>query len=125
MKFASVAALIAVAAAADPKPVKNAWDKCSAGSDCSLGWICCSLKKKADGSDVTTSIKICTDLKQNGTVPSSSTAGYAGYTYFCAKADHTDPTNAGGSTLGGNTASARSLAVTTTSAAVVASFLFA
>ena len=76
MKFATVAALIAVAAAADPQ---NAWDKCTAGSDCSEGWICCSLTKKPDTTVITTDSKICTDIKQNGTVPSTSTAGYAGF----------------------------------------------
>ena len=78
MKFATFAALVTVAAAADPKPVKNAWDKCSSGADCSEGWICCLITKKPDGSDSTTDTKICTDLTQSGTIPKTSTAGYAG-----------------------------------------------
>ena len=135
MKFA-LFALVATDAAADPAPTGGSgtpktspadpsdWNVCKTGADCKgASYICCTVTKKADGSDASPGNKICTDLGQSGTVPATVTTGYAKAQYFCAKSDHTDPTNTGGSTLGAATTGSASLAVSATTAAITAFLL--
>ena len=96
MKFAIVA-LIATAAAADPVPtaIANAsdWSVCKSGADCKGKFYCCGVTKKADGSDASKGSSICVSIDGRGTVPSTAKTPYVGFSYFCTKAAHIDPTN--------------------------------
>ena len=132
MKFA-LFALVATVAAADPAPTGGSgtpktspadpsdWSTCKTGADCKgASYICCTITKNNDGSDASPGNKICTDLGQSGTVPSTVTSAYKGMQYFCSKSDHTDSSNTGGSTLGSATTGSASLAVSATTAAIAA-----
>ena len=89
MKFALIA-LIAAAVAADASD----YQKCAKGGDCSGSNICCSVTKKADSSPAAAGLQVCVPALGDGTIPKDAkTTPYAGYTYFCSKAHHTDPTN--------------------------------
>ena len=131
MKFAIVA-LIATAAAADPAPTATAnasdWSVCTKGSDCAGKFYCCEVTKKADGSDASKGSSICVSIDGKGTVPSTAETPYVGFSYFCTKANHVDPTNskdipAAYPADGAKASGAATLAVSATSAAVAAFLL--
>tara|TARA_B110000285_G_C14604238_1_gene372043 strand:+ start:60 stop:452 length:393 start_codon:yes stop_codon:yes gene_type:complete len=129
MKFAILALVATVAAAGDVTPPTSPadpsdWSVCKTGADCKgASYICCTVTKNNDGSDASPGNKICTDLGQSGTVPSTVTTAYKGMQYFCSKTDHTDPTNTNGSTIGSATTGSASLAVSATTAAIAAFIL--
>ena len=129
MKFAIIA-LVATAAAADASD----YAICLKGSDCKGTFICCELTKKSDLSAAPPGTNICVPALGDGTVPTDLKTGYSGYTYFCTKAHHTDPTNSpdapkistGGATNADGTpkaSGAATIAVSATSAAVAAFML--
>ena len=89
MKFALVALVAAVSAAAGDKTDDSwKWSVCLKAGDCGDGWICCNATKKADGSDASTGTMICTDPTQNGVVPTTVTSPYKGFNYFCTHKQH-------------------------------------
>ena len=127
MKLAIIA-LVATAAAADASD----YALCKSGADCGGSNICCLLTKKADLADAPPGTSICVPALGDGVVPTTLKSGYAGFTYYCSKEAHTDPTNPPDApSIGGDTnadgtpkaSGAATIAVSATSAAVAAFML--
>ena len=127
MKLAIIA-LVATAMAADASD----YAKCTKGSDCKGTFICCVVTKKSDQSAAPAGTNICVPALGDGLVPTTLKSGFAGYTYFCSKKHHTDPTNSPDApSIGADTnadgtpkaSGATTMAVSATSAAVAAFML--